>query len=429
MKLTKYLAGIIICALSLQFYFQTQAQALKIGDPVPDLLLEKLVNYPESSVHLSSFDDKLVILDFWETWCAPCVKGLPHMQQLQAQFDGQLQVLLVSTQPKATIAPFLNKIDISLPSLTDGKFLNELFPHKFVPYQVWLKDGKVFALTTHESVTEENIREVISGKLNALPEMTFNFNYDPQKPLLLDGNGGTTADLQYRSLITGYIDGIGAGGVSTDSLGHFKVRALNASFLQLYLSVFRLGQSSPLGRINRCIVEPEVAKLLPPKNLPEYATEARDKYFCYELIVPKNSRAAANDLMMQDLNRFFGALYGIEAKVEKRTVTCWALRKLPDAEAKLLSHSSETQNTLNDSGVRSCHKLPFAQFVKALGFLYRNSPYPVADQTGITADIDIDYPTREEDISRFGDYLRKYGLYLQQEPCEIEMLVIQKIDL
>ena len=428
MQLTKYLAGTVICALSLHFYFQTQAQPLEIGDPVPDLLLEQVVNYPGGSARFSDFDGKLLIIDFWETWCVPCVKGLPHMQQLQQEFDGQLQVLLVSTQKATTIEAFLQKNNISLPSVTEGKYLSEPFPHKFVPYQVWIKDRKVFALTTHEAVTAGNIRGVLSGKLSSLAEKKFDFSYEAAKPLLLDGNGGQASDLQYRSLITGYIDGIGAGGVSTDSLGRYKLRALNANVRQLYTSVFRLGGFDPLARANRCILELDTAKVLPLGNIPAYAPEVRDKYFSYELIVPPTLKDRANELMLEDLNRFFGALYHIRGAVEKRTVECWVLRKKPGADKKLASQSREAENSIDKSGIRTCRKLTFDDFVRSVSYLFHKLPFPVVDQTGISGEIDISYPTKEEDISRFSDYIERYGLYLQKEPCAIDMLVIKQID-
>ena len=428
MQLTKYLAGTVICALSLHFYFQTEAQPLQIGDPVPDLSLEHVVNYPGGSARLSDFDGRLLIIDFWETWCAPCVKGLPHLQQLQQEFDGQLQVLLVSTQKENTIDAFLQKNNISLPSVTEGRYLNKLFPHQFVPYQVWIKDRKVFALTTHEAVTAENIRGVLSGKLSSLPEKKFDFNYKSTKPLLLDGNGGSAAGLQYRSLITGYIDGVGGGGVFTDSLGYYKVRALNASVLQLYLSVFRLGRNSPLARANRCILELDTARVLPPGNIPDYSPEVRDKYYCYELIVPAALKSRANELMLEDLNRFFGALYHIQAGVEKRTVDCWVLRKKPGAEKKLASQSQEAGNSLDTAGIRTCRKLAFDDFVRSVSYLYHKLPCPVVDQTGISGEIDIVYPTSEKDIRRFSNYLERYGLYLHNESCPIDMLVIKQID-
>ncbi|MCA8830376.1 TlpA disulfide reductase family protein [Hymenobacter pini] len=45
------------------------------------------------AVSLSSFRGRYVLLDFWGHWCAPCIKSMPHLKQLQAQYATQLAVV------------------------------------------------------------------------------------------------------------------------------------------------------------------------------------------------------------------------------------------------------------------------------------------------------------------------------------------------
>lgn len=71
-------------------------------------------------------------------------------------------------------------------------------------------------------------------------------------------------------------------------------------------------------------------------------------------------------------------------------------------------------------------KQPFSKFYQTIVGLYRHDPLPVIDQTGITSDIDISFPSGVKDIRKFSDSLESYGLHLVKDSCEIDMLVIKQ---
>ncbi|WP_159523721.1 TlpA family protein disulfide reductase [Sunxiuqinia indica] len=404
---------------------QATSTPLKVGDPVPDILLTDIVNYPKGTARFSDFEGKLLILDFWATWCHPCLEAIPRFEKLQREFGNQLQVLMVTSQPKGSIAKFFSNRNISLPSVTGDQTLSKLFPHKYVPHEVWIKDGKVFAITNDAEVTSENIRTLLSANETTLTEKKSNFDYDLTKPLLIDGNGGQSKDLQYHSVITGYLDGIGGGGVYTDSLDRYKIRALNGTILQLYQGAVRYMGNTILAHPNRCISAFDKQEVLPPPNVSAYLPTARDKYYCYELIIPSALKAQAGELMLENLNRFFGGIHHLRGTIEKRKVKCWVLKRHGTLE-KLASKSPTSKITTDDSGRLVYQKQPFQNFYKAVASLYKNEPSPVIDRTGITSEIDISFPTNEKDILRFKEYLNQYGLNLEQELCEIDMLVIKQ---
>ena len=47
-------------------------------------------------VKLSQFEDKLILLDFWATWCVPCIKELPHLSNIQEKYGDDVVVLAIS---------------------------------------------------------------------------------------------------------------------------------------------------------------------------------------------------------------------------------------------------------------------------------------------------------------------------------------------
>ncbi len=426
-RLILFTAGMLLHFVHCSPPEQAPAGPLKPGDPVPDLLLKDVLNYPGETARLSDFDGKLLILDFWATWCHPCVEAIPRLEQLQQEFDGQLQILMVTSQDKSAIAKFFAARKVSLPSVTADTTLSGLFPHNHVPHEVWIRDGKVVAITGEAEVTAENIRAQLSGNPAQLAEKKSNFDYDPARPLLVNGNGGQATDLQYHSVITGYLDGIGGGGVYTDSLNRYKLRALNGTVVQLYRTAMRYLGDGSLAQANRCIEDFDRQEVLPPPGVAAYSPAARDQYYCYELIIPSDQKAQAGQLMLDDLNRFFGARYQLRAAVEKRTVQCWVLKHSGEPE-RLLSKSSSPA-VINDEPNRLVYrKQPFQNFYRAVTGLYKDNPYPVIDRTGLTSEIDISFPTGQKDIRLFSAAVKPYGLYLEQEPCEVELLVIQQFD-
>jgi len=61
-------------------------------------------------------DEKVYVVNFWATWCAPCVKELPYFEQLQENYKTNIEVLLISldfpNQLESKLKPFLEKKQI-----------------------------------------------------------------------------------------------------------------------------------------------------------------------------------------------------------------------------------------------------------------------------------------------------------------------------
>lgn len=70
--------------------------------------------YKELKPFLENKNDTTYVINFWATWCAPCVKELPYFEKINQQYqDKKVSVLLVSLdfprQVKTKLIPFLNK--------------------------------------------------------------------------------------------------------------------------------------------------------------------------------------------------------------------------------------------------------------------------------------------------------------------------------
>jgi len=89
-------------------------RGIAIGQQVPDILIRNISGLNGSdktpaALPLSAFKGKLLILDFWATWCAPCIASFPKMKMLQQKYQKDLQVILVNNEPVARVTAFLLK--------------------------------------------------------------------------------------------------------------------------------------------------------------------------------------------------------------------------------------------------------------------------------------------------------------------------------
>lgn len=78
-------AVFLISILLLSSGLYAQEEALEVGQPAPEI---SLPTPGGDTVALSSLKGKLVLVDFWATWCAPCVKEQPELKALYEKYNG-----------------------------------------------------------------------------------------------------------------------------------------------------------------------------------------------------------------------------------------------------------------------------------------------------------------------------------------------------
>ncbi|HEY0898898.1 MAG TPA: TlpA disulfide reductase family protein [Sphingobacteriaceae bacterium] len=82
----------------------------------------KLLSIDELETRLSQGKDTVYVVNFWATWCGPCIEELPHFEKLQQTYKKQpVKVLLISTD-------FKSKLETSVkPFVKKHKLQNEVF--------------------------------------------------------------------------------------------------------------------------------------------------------------------------------------------------------------------------------------------------------------------------------------------------------------
>ena len=101
--------------------FAAQASALGDGSKAPDFKAPSLDG--GKSLALTAYRGKVVYLDFWASWCPPCLTSLPLLEELRKQFPAdQFQILAVNVDQDIEKArKFLERTGVGYPSATDPK--------------------------------------------------------------------------------------------------------------------------------------------------------------------------------------------------------------------------------------------------------------------------------------------------------------------
>ena len=77
-----------------------------------------LTSTDEKQIKLSDYKGKIVILDFWATWCAPCRKGIPDLVEIQKEYKDNVVIVGISLDKQSTknfVIPFMKEFGINYP--------------------------------------------------------------------------------------------------------------------------------------------------------------------------------------------------------------------------------------------------------------------------------------------------------------------------
>ena len=136
------------------------AAALDEGDRAPAFDLPALDG--KGSVSLEQYKGKVVWLDFWASWCPPCLTSLPELEKLRKEMPAaQFQIVAINIDEKPKKAHrFLAKKPVGYPSASDPEgVLPEAFGLETMPTS-YLIDQKGVIRLVHEGYHEGDIAKI-----------------------------------------------------------------------------------------------------------------------------------------------------------------------------------------------------------------------------------------------------------------------------
>ena len=138
----------------------------------------KVVNYDELYNIVNTADDILYVVNFWATWCVPCVQEIPDFMHVNSQYltNKNFKMILVSLDKASDldtrVKPFIEKKQITTDVylLDDNKRMNMWIPETdktwsgAIPATVLYKNGKKISFT-EGSLTANELKNLIKKHL------------------------------------------------------------------------------------------------------------------------------------------------------------------------------------------------------------------------------------------------------------------------
>jgi len=152
-------AGVLIAGV---FFFRPSAS---VGGVTPNVTLRDAYG---TSVNLRDYRGQVVVLDFWASWCPPCIAAMPAMDRLYHRYASQGVVIFgVNVNDNRDPAQTMAELGVSYPLLVNGESAAQQFGVRGIPTIVVIgRDGKIQHLSSGWGPGKEaELERVIQGAL------------------------------------------------------------------------------------------------------------------------------------------------------------------------------------------------------------------------------------------------------------------------
>jgi hypothetical protein len=154
----------------------------------------------------------------------------------------------------------------------------------------------------------------------------------------------------------------------------------------------------------------------------------RQNLYCYEQIIPLNLQSKRKEYMKEDLNRYFGYLYGTTVHVEQKKIECYkivrigSLAKIKSKGGSCITYGSDKKNT-----VTVFKDTDLTTPLRAMCYsIFPNEATIVSDETHYTGNVDISYPKNLNNVADFRKILNAYGLDIVKSEIFLPFLVFDE---
>lgn len=427
-----------------QCYSQTQSESdkwkIERGDSMPNFALGNVTHYTKETVTLADFSGKWLVLDFWASFCVPCIASFPKMNKLQAQFGDKVKILMIGLIGRRAHADLETtrrmyerlrlRQDLNLTVAYDSNLARKL--------DIW-SVPRVMVVDPHGIVRIANTNRIDSVSLASLIEgdstgsyeyRSFSKRYEPNK--LFDvGDPKYSQNLLFASILSRH-DGEQTSWPPlklTEDNNVCTFRALAAPLKVLYKYAY-------IGRPSWQQVRDSIYDKVYPNPILEmedttefsYSWDPRNSYGLYNYSVYANQCADVDkeklmEILQTDLKRYFGYVISIE----RRLMPCWKLVVTSEPHKRKLKTAGgpKMHPTATAAGF-TLKNAPVSELLNILWNYHAGKEPPFIDETGISGNIDIEIDGLITDLSDLQRALNANGLNLVKGKRYMDVIVVRR---
>lgn len=160
-----WIAGLGLAALLLLSVGCQQAQPRKgsyVGKELPSFEMPLLQGGTFTSEQMKNAEGKPIVLNFWATWCGPCIREIPTLQDLHR--SGEVTVVSISLDDEGAekVQPFVDDKQIDYPVLLGDKKLFHELGGSAIPYTLVLDSNLKVSAAYRGLVSKRSLQQGLS---------------------------------------------------------------------------------------------------------------------------------------------------------------------------------------------------------------------------------------------------------------------------
>ncbi len=374
---------------------------LKAGDIFPSIIIRNIINAPIKQLDVQTQNNKFLILNFWGTWCSPCLPEMDTLSKLQQHNNSKIQVIGISDEAVSRLENYLKRKPSYVWLASDTTMnLYRQFAFNYVGQSAIINtQNRIVTLVRTDSINQSFIDRLIQNQ--SIPSSAETGNKQETDTNLF----GVDSTLAFQVSWSTYRAGVPSM-LKTYLKSNFEGRRRTYTNLCLTSIIRDAYNISP----QQMIYE------IPEKEVCNW--DDKNTLYCFDIVVRPEQKDSMRLILQHTLNQ----LFPVKARLEKRVIPVYILKRLTGASDWATSKNKENTFSFSGRGFegKAISITPFADYVA------NELELPLIDKTGLTGKYDINTTnvlrTREDMLTA----LKKLGLTVEQDSREMDVVVIYK---